>query len=620
MTDWPGKGNATDYIGKTSSLPVVILIILLLVVPIDSFGKTFFGSGRSDSTSKEDASLKRRTGETQSTGDEDETKPKKRKSGQTESGKWDDSLKRKAPVAQKETVKQKDKKRDESRTETSAVAKTRRVSENVFPPVTRMSKSPKYRSSIDFRGTVKRHENELEQAIKKGDSKDQKNAHTDLGQTYYFTGQYKRAAEHHSKAAELARRSGIPKDRGFSLHHLAATWLAMANYRTAARYGNESLRSFQQAGDTEGVATAYNDLAQVEKNKGQFRKAAQNYEKALDANKEKNQLRFVTLTNLGELCLAWGDYKKAVDYYKEALESAESTKNPSAEGDTLINIAKVYAEWGRHDEALQHASEGLQALIKTKARTELARKVIGDLYMDAGQMKEAEPYVKAAGFESSLGRFYLLRSQFNDARVHYEKLKESSDRDGDLEDAFTALTGLGRIAESLKDYAAAENYYAKAVNVTEQMRSTLLLAERRNFFAATINGFPRAEPAKGLVRVTLKLNKPEQSLYASELVRARSFADNLTEKTDGHNFNVPNDVLEKEEELTDRLASLMNGRDLVPKSADKERFDEISTEISSLETDRNTFLQMLWSKYPAYASAKYPRPITLRESAISPDE
>ncbi len=621
MTDWPGKGSATDYIGKTCSLLVATLIILLLAVPIDSFGKTFFGWGRSDSTTREDVSRQRRTGEPQSTVDEDETKPKKRKSSQAESGRWDESLKRKAPAAQKETVKQQDKKRDESRKEPSDVAKTpRRVTDNAFPPMTGMSKSPKHRSSIDFRGTVNRHGNELDKAIKKGDLKGQKNAHTDLGQTFFFTGQYRRAAEHHSKAAELARRSGIPRERGFSLHHLASTWLAMANYRNAAKYGHESLSAFQQAGDTEGVATAYNDLAKVEKNKGQFRKAVQNYEKALDSNKEKNQLRFVTLTNLGELYLVWGDYKKAVDYYKEALESADSTKNPAAKGDTLINIAKAYAEWSRHDEALQNASEGLQELIKGKARTEFARKVIGDLYMDVGQMKEAEPYVKAAGYESSLGRFYLLRSQFNDARGHYEKLRESSDRDGELEDAFTAFTGLGRISESLKDYAAAEKYYAKAVNVTEQMRSTLLLAERRNFFAATINGFPRAEPAKGLVRVTLKLNKPEQSLYASELVRARSFADNLTEKTDGHNFNVPNDVLEKEEELTDRLASLMNGRDLVPKSADKERFDEISSEISSLETDRNTFLKMLWSKYPAYASAKYPRPITLRESAISPEE
>lgn len=49
-------------------------------------------------------------------------------------------------------------------------------------------------------------------------------------------------------------------------------------------------------------------------------------------------------------------------------------------------------------------------------------------------------------------------------------------------------------------------------------------------------------------------------------------------------------LLGKEEELTNRLAGFMNGRNLIPKSADRERFSELSQEIKSLESDRNSFI------------------------------
>lgn len=623
MANWTDHEESGDPASQSWRMSIAILAVAIsLILAGPSLAKNHFGGSRSDSNDKEDTFRQKRVAESQKSDDEDQETGKKRKYRQSsDSEKSKEGLKRKDPVRQKETSNFKDKKPVGAESQNSAgMKKPHYRAENSIEPLSVAGKFDKQQALKDPRGAVRLHRDELEKALQKGDVQAQKNAHTALGQTYYFTGQYKKAAEHYAREAEIARRNGIPKEKGHSFHHLAGVWLTLANYRTARQYGQESLQAFSQAGDNEGIATAYNDLALVEKNRGRFQKAVENYQKALDSNKDKNHLRFYTLNSLADLYLTWGEYKKAVDSYKEALESAAAVKTPSVEGNTLINIARAYSEWGRKDEALSNALQGLQVLSKAGAPTESARKVIGDLYMDTGRLDQAESYVKSAGYESSLGRFYLLKSQYDNARTNYEGLRESAERDGNLEDSFTALAGLGRIAETLKDYRGAEDYYSKAVNVTEQMRSSLLLAERRNFFTAVINGFPRSEPSKGLVRVTLKQNKPEQSLYAGEMARSRAFADNLTERTDGHNFNVPNDILEKEEELTNRLAALMNGRDLIPKSADKERFDEINSDIKSLETDRNSFLQMLWVKYPAYASAKYPLPVTLQKSAIGPDE
>lgn len=555
--------------------------------------------------------------------DEDDSRRKKRKLRRsTESPKdtSDDNVRRRKPVERKDSLQPKALQRGKQSTPAATKKTFDKTSGKIAESLSLGEKSTKQRVLKDPRSTVKLFTNELHVALSKGDLRGQKSAHTRLGQTYRFTGQYKKAAEHYAKALDIARRTGARPDVARALLRLSGVFVAMADYRSAERHARESVKDFESTGDAQGLASAYNDLGLVAKSRGRFHKALENYQKALDANKEENHLRLATLNNLGSLCLSWGEFKKAAEYYNQALETARQTKDLEAQGDALINLARVYAEWGRQDEALSSALQGLEVLSHAGASTDEAKKIVGDLYLDTGQLDRAEPYVKEAGYESSLGRLHFLRGQYDEARRQYEKLKESSEQGGSLNDSFTALTGLGRISEARGDFRAAENYYSAAVQVTEQIRSSLLLAERRNFFAATINGFPRSEPAKGLVRVTLKENKPEESLYAGELARSREFADNLAERTDSHNFNVPKELLEKEEELTNRLAGFMNGRNLIPKSADKDRFAELSAEIKSLESDRNSFVQKLWRDYPAYASAKYPRPVRLRQSSVSPDE
>ncbi len=86
-------------------------------------------------------------------------------------------------------------------------------------------------------------------AVKKNDLRGQKEAHTKLGQTYHFTGQYKRAVEHYSKALEMARRTGDPRDRSRARHRLTGVMLTMADYRAAERYARESLKEVEKLGD-----------------------------------------------------------------------------------------------------------------------------------------------------------------------------------------------------------------------------------------------------------------------------------------------------------------------------------------------------------------------------------
>ena len=172
----------------------------------------------------------------------------------------------------------------------------------------------------------------------------------------------------------------------------------------------------------------------------------------------------------------------------------------------------------------------------------------------------------------------------------------------------------------MKNYQLAEHHYSKGVEIAEEIRSTLLVSERKNFFAAKISGFLRSEPAKGLVRISVKQKRPERSIYPSEVVRAREFADNLSQKVEGQYFDVPAELIEQEAALTNKLASLKTALPIVPKALDSQRYAELTNQIRNAEVERQRFVKVLCQQYGDYCAVKHPTPVHLEQADIGPDE
>ena len=472
----------------------------------------------------------------------------------------------------------------------------------------------------DPASSVARYKGILESAKKNGNVREEKKALINLGNLYYLTGQSRRAAEHYQDALSINRKLRDRKGAAAALRNLAAAYTSWGNYDKAEEYNRESLATFAETGDVQGQRTVLNNLGLLEKNRGRYSKALEQFHKALEIDVAQDSLRILTLNNLGDLSRNWGDYPKALEYYQASLEVSEKMGDAEEEGKALINIGKVYEDLERYDEAVESSKKALGVFSTIGTATNWPKKILGDLYLDMGKVDQAEAYVKEAGYDSSLGRFYLFKSQPETAKRYYERLMLAGKVQGNVDDLFTAYTGLGKAFEALKEYKQAENYYSKGMDMTEEIRSTLLPSERRNFFGVRIEGFSRSEPAKGLVRVLLKQNKAEQSIYPGEVTRARSFADNLSQKVRGTNSSIPEEVLTRETELENKLASLKTARNMLPKTVDYERFQDLSAEIKPLELERSALVKMAWTNYPDYASAKFLRPVTLDTAAIKPDQ
>ncbi len=218
------------------------------------------------------------------------------------------------------------------------------------------------------------------------------------------------------------------------------------------------------------------------------------------------------------------------------------------------------------------------------------------------------------------GRIAFLKSDYPLAVRCYKKDVDSAEKTGNVDLRFRGYTGLAKAYEAMDEYQEAEKCYEKSLNLMEEIRSGLEPSERKNFFEVKTGGFTRSEPAKGLTRVRMLLNHPDASICPSELNKARSFADHLSQTNGAGATDVPSSLMKEEQSLLNKLVALKKELAKTDQVEAPEKFVNLSKSLKQAKDELNSFVGRLRRDYPAYAGAKYPEPVALKESALNPNE
>ncbi len=404
----------------------------------------------------------------------------------------------------------------------------------------------------------------------------------DLGEIHRKAGSYKLAIDHYERALAINRSLNHVKAQSWNLNNIGITYLSLGKYQKAKEKFEESLEIKNRLGDDKGKSNAYN--------------------------------------NIGLVYLYAGQYGLALENFQKGLALYRKVGNRRGESTALNNIGRVYSQWGKLDDALSTFQTSMAISNEIGLPVRNTKDLIAHLYMDKGDLPQAQSLLKDVNYDRSWGRYYLLKGEYDQAQTAYEKLLKLSEKTQNVEGLFTAYVGLGKTLEAKEDYAKAEQFYEKGMDLAEDIRSMLLPSERKNFFEVKTGGFYRWEPAKGLTRVRMKLNKDAKSIEASEAVRARSFADSISQRSEMGVSGVPSETLEREEYLTNKLANLKRDLSRTDKEDKPEVFRSLRNQTQEAQDDMDGFIEMLWKQHHQYAAVKYPRPVPLKQSAVRPDE
>ena len=478
------------------------------------------------------------------------------------------------------------------------------------------SRLGEYQKSLEFA------ERALDIGTKTANARGAGNALSVIGTDYKQLGQYRKALEAYEKAVENHTKAGAMLGEGYNLANIGSVYQILGEYQKSLEYYNKSLALELKIGSHHGEGATLREIASVYSDLGQYQKALEYSEKALEIQQRIDDAPGVanSLSQMGKIYYASGQRQKALEHYEKSLEIRKRIGSQNGEAISLNNIGRVYFGLGKYDDALRNYQRALEIWSKIGSPTDEVKALMAWTYLEKGALANAEDLLKGTESSWALGKLHLLKAEYNKAKTDYEKLLASAEKSGNINNLFTAYTGLGEVYESLENYKKAEEYYGKGMKLTEELRSSLLPSERKDFFELKIQGFERSEPAKGLTRVKMKLNQAAGSIDSSEVTRARTFSDNISIRSGEGYSGVPRQIIQKEDELVSKVAALKKELAKTEKEKAPAKYENINKAVQEAEAELNIFIDMLWNKYKPYASVKHPRPVTLKESALKPEE
>jgi tetratricopeptide (TPR) repeat protein len=462
----------------------------------------------------------------------------------------------------------------------------------------------------------------LEISERSGSVRDQARAHEQLGRMYQSSGRNSQAVEHLRKGIEQAERAGDFKQVTEDLYALGQLHMNRGQYNKAIEAFLHGLEKGRSSKNTKLEADTLRGLGRVYNALGNYPKALENLDGSLEVSKKsgKKKDQAESLTSLGQLFFKWGKHAQATDLFEQALSIAKKSGDKSAETEALTQLGLQYQSIGQHQKALETLGRAKDISKREAATANRIDDLIASLYLDMGDVQKAESLIKKSGSEQAKGRLYLLTQDYAKAAQQYETLAHQAEKSGNVDNFFAAYTGLGLAQEGLGDFDSAVKSFRKATESVEEIRSTLSVPERSEFFNVRIGGFMRTAPYEGIARVSVKMNKPADALRESELTKARGFSEAISRRVEGVFQDIPEEIMEKDLEVNEHLAALLKRRQGAYEKGEKEVIQSLEPQIGRAKDDLAAHIEKLRAEYLLFAATKYPSPTDLGKTALRTGE
>jgi tetratricopeptide (TPR) repeat protein/tRNA A-37 threonylcarbamoyl transferase component Bud32/TolB-like protein len=284
--------------------------------------------------------------------------------------------------------------------------------------------------------------------------------HSILGVAYRETGRLDEAQTHLETSLAIRRKSGNKAGQGASLQNLASIFLsrgevrrahdalrqALALYRELGNKAGESKVmndigiAYQEAGDLDkglasfreslqiemeredhvSMANRLDHIADVYRQKGRYDDALVYLEQARSHLEKTDEARekAINFTYTGQVRMAQGSYKEAVEAFLSALPLNKEIGNAPGEGDVHLNLGQIYESQGRYADAQASYQQGLELYGKVHSEHDAAhaQELLAHLLTTLGSIEAAERALEAAaggGAGTLLGRarLALLRGE-----------------------------------------------------------------------------------------------------------------------------------------------------------------------------------------------------------------
>ena len=218
---------------------------------------------------------------------------------------------------------------------------------------------------------------------------------------------------------DFAKKKGELQYQGFALGTQGAACYYLGKLDLAVEYHERSLKIHQKLNNQGSVGSAYNNIANIYRERAQHDKAINYFLKAVKIyEKMDNKLAISTVYgNLGAVYADMEDYPNSTKWYKKALAVKKQTDDKIGLALLLAGIGTRYFNQGIYDSAMYYQRNALKIRKQINNKNGIAHslKYIGHILSATGELDSAMVY-----FNQSLSRFEELKIESGITDVYFD--------------------------------------------------------------------------------------------------------------------------------------------------------------------------------------------------------
>lgn len=238
--------------------------------------------------------------------------------------------------------------------------------------------------------------------------------YNNLGNVYYYKGDYPLALENYIKAVKIYELKNFKLRAAGAYFNISSLYFEMSNHKMAAEYVLKAETIFEEKKDTGFMCRALSFLGEINFAAGEYDKSYTNYSKALRLSekvKGKSDAAF-SLIGLGNICLQKKRYTEAASNFQKGLVYAKESDAINYVASCLQKLGTVYSLMGKDKEAVVSLNEALKY-----AQEIGGTKLIRDIHYDLANLYKSEKDFAEAYAHLSAGSI-LNDSLFNEENSH----------------------------------------------------------------------------------------------------------------------------------------------------------------------------------------------------------
>ncbi len=268
-------------------------------------------------------------------------------------------------------------------------------------------------------------------------------------------------------------------------NHLGDICYVIGKWESALEYHNIAKKLSEEIGDDKSKAESHRNLGLIFLNKNQWENALENLDAALTISEKIEDHHGIadTYYNLGTLYERKGEIKEAIDSYGKCMENAINFGDSQEMARGHLGIGRVYAQLGEYNDSIVSFKKAVEILENIGDIAELSKAYVNlgatcfytniDESMafqeKAIELADKMGHIRVKGY-ALMNKAYIFieKSELEKGLSCLDKALKIFTKIDERIAISSTYTNYGCIHRLKKDWDKAQNYFEKAMNMSEE--------------------------------------------------------------------------------------------------------------------------------------------------------